>query len=297
VNLTAELRPRGPYSLRLTAASSDATRRWREGVVCAAVRTSAGAETTAALQRPDGSVVLRAETEEGLAALRFSLALDDDHSEFLRRFTNDPLLGDAVRSLPGLRVARTGTVAHALLRAFCGQLIESRRARSLEWSIVRAVTPLLTRDGLHAPPTAACLARLAPAQLRERGLHARRGAALVRICSALDPERLHAVATDTVVARLTRERGLGVWSAAIVCLEGLGRPEQGLVGDLGLIKLLRELRGRQVEPEETRELLAPYEEWAGLASVYLLKGFGRGLIPLPGARRSRHELARPRFAA
>jgi 3-methyladenine DNA glycosylase/8-oxoguanine DNA glycosylase len=188
-------------------------------------------------------------------------------------------------------------VAHALLRAFCGQLIDSRRARAIEWSVLRAATPALTGDGLHAPPTAACLARLAPARLRERGLHARRGAALVRICSGLDPERLHASETATVVARLTRERGIGPWSAAVVCLEGLGRNEQGLVGDLGLIKLLRALRGRHVEPEETRELLAPYEEWAGLASVYLLKGFGRGLIPLLGGRRTRHELARPRFAA
>jgi DNA-3-methyladenine glycosylase II len=297
VTLTAEVRPRGPYSLRLTAASTDATRRWREGLVFAAVQTSAGAETTAALQRSDGSVVLRAQTEEGLDALRFSLALDDDHSEFVRRFGDDPLLGEAVRSLPGLRVARTATVAHALLRAFCGQLIDSKRARAIEWSVVRAATPALTHDGLHAPPTAGCLARLAPARLRERGLHARRGAALVRICSGLDPERLHASDTESVVARLTRERGLGPWSAAVVCLEGLGRPEQGLVGDLGLIKLLRALRGRHVEPEETRELLAPYEEWAGLASVYLLKGFGRGLIPLTGVRRTRHELARPRFAA
>jgi 3-methyladenine DNA glycosylase/8-oxoguanine DNA glycosylase len=296
VTLTAEVRPRGPYSLRLTAASTDATRRWREGVVSAMVRTPGGAEVGAACQRSDGSVVLRAETEEGLAALRFVLALDDDHSEFLRRFARDPLLGDAVRELRGLRVARTATVAHALLRAFCGQLIDSRRARSIEWSVVAAATPALTRDGLHAPPTAACLARLAPAQLRARGLHARRGAALVRICSALDPERLHAAPTQTVVARLTRERGLGAWSAGVVCVEGLGRTEHGLVGDLGLVKLLVALRGRPVAAEETQELLEPYGEWAGLASVYLLKGFSRGLIPLPDGRRTRREIARIRFA-
>ena len=42
------------------------------------------------------------------------------------------------------------------------------------------------------------------------------------------------------------------------------------VGDLGLIKLCGMLRGRPAEAEDTRELLEPYEEWAGLASVYLL---------------------------
>jgi 3-methyladenine DNA glycosylase/8-oxoguanine DNA glycosylase len=86
------------------------------------------------------------------------------------------------------------------------------------------------------------------------------------------------------VRRIERERGLGPWSAGVVCLEGLGRFEHGLVGDLGLVKLLRALRGRPVEGWETAELLEPYGDWAGLASVYLLAGFGRGLIPLPAAR-------------
>ena len=84
--------------------------------------------------------------------------------------------------------------------------------------------------------------------------------------------------------RIERERGLGPWSAGVVCLEGLGRYERGFVGDLGLVKLLRALRGREVEAWETAELLEPYGEWAGLASVYLLRGFSRGLIPLPAAR-------------
>ena len=80
--------------------------------------------------------------------------------------------------------------------------------------------------------------------------------------------------------RLERERGLGPWSVGVVCLEGLGRYDAGLVGDLGLVKLLRELRGRRVETHETAELVEPYGEWAGIASVYLLTGFARGLVPV-----------------
>ena len=41
------------------------------------------------------------------------------------------------------------------------------------------------------------------------------------------------------------------------------------------------LRGRWVEGHETAELLAPYGEWAGPASLYLATGFKHGLIPLP----------------
>ena len=56
------------------------------------------------------------------------------------------------------------------------------------------------------------------------------------------------------------------------------------VGDLGLVKLLRALRGRRVEGWETAELLEPYVEWRGIASVYLLAGFSRGLLPASESR-------------
>jgi len=179
----------------------------------------------------------------------------------------------------GLRPMRTGTVAQALLRAVAGQLIQATRAREIERVVIRATTPSL--GGLHAPPTAAELGRLSPAQLARLGLGARRAGALVRLCRALDLEALKRHPTPAVVARLTRERGLGPWSLGIVCLHGLGRYEHGLYRDLGLAKLAGALWGRYVEPEETDALLAPYGEWAGLASVYLLAGFRRGFVPLP----------------
>jgi 3-methyladenine DNA glycosylase/8-oxoguanine DNA glycosylase len=74
------------------------------------------------------------------------------------------------------------------------------------------------------------------------------------------------------VRRLIQERTLGPWSAGVVCLYGLGRFEPGLAGDLGLIKLCSRLLRRPATAEDTAELLEPYGEWAGLASIYLLAG-------------------------
>lgn len=288
-----EVRPCGPYSLALTArGASDATRRFEDGRLTAALCVEGRTESGVAWQRSDGTVLARAESEAGLEQLRFVLALDDDHSDFLRRFARDPLLARATSLLQGLRQVRVATVAQALLRALCGQLIESSRARAIEARIVRAVTPPLAGTRLHAPPTSACLASLAPVALRAHGLHARRGATLVRLCRSLELERLRTLPTDVVARRVERERGLGPWSVGVICLEGLGRPERGLVGDLGLVKLLSALRGRWVEASETAELLEPYGEWAGLASVYLMAAWGRGLIPLPDTSRSRRPPAR-----
>ena len=276
------VRPRGPYSLALSARLvGDATRQVREGLVTA--RCAGG--VARAWQSPDGTVTIRSESLAAAEKLRWMLALDDDHSEFLRRVADDPLLGRASKHLRGLRPARTATVAQALLRAVCGQLVDWKTARTLERRVIRALqSRAVAATGLSEPPTTSALAAVAPFELRRIGLHERRGAAAVRLCRSLELERLHDLSTDAVVWRIERERGLGPWSAGVVCLEGLGRSEHGLVGDLGLVKLLRALRGRPVETWETAELLEPYGKWAGLASVYLLAGLGRGLIPLPAAR-------------
>jgi 3-methyladenine DNA glycosylase/8-oxoguanine DNA glycosylase len=273
-----ELRPRGPYSLALSARlAGDATRTFRNGVFTAALP----AGRAAAAQQPDGALMLRAANDQALAQLRFCLAIDDDHTPFLLRFSRDPLIGPAVRHLRGLRPLRLGTVAHALLRALCGQLITAREARAIERRIVRTAT--VRSGGLHAPPSTDDLARFAPAELRRLGLHARRGATLARLSRSLELERLKDQTTDAVADRLGRERGLGPWSVGVVCLEGVGRYERGLEGDLGLVRLLAEMRGRRVEGWETAELLEPYGEWAGLASVYLLAGYARGLVPVAAA--------------
>jgi 3-methyladenine DNA glycosylase/8-oxoguanine DNA glycosylase len=270
------LAPRGPYSLAFSARlSSDATRTFRDGVFTAAL----GGELVRAWQSPDGTITVRAASDAGVERLRWILALEDDHSAFLSAVRHDPFLGPASRALRGLRPVRVSTVAQALLRAFCGQLIEAKRARRLEQTIIRTICAPIA-DGLHSAPTTRDLAALAPSQLRGFGLHTRRAAALVRLCRTIELERLHEVATPLVAARLERERGLGPWSIGVVCLEGLGRYDYGLVGDLGLVKLLRELRGREVEGWETAELLAPYGEWAGLASMYMLAGYSRGMLPL-----------------
>ncbi len=276
----AELSPKGPYSLRLSGRlASDATRIVAGGTYRATVRVGERLERVHALQRPDGRIVVAAESDAGIDHVRFALGLDDDHSEFLRRFERDPLLAETLRHLRGLRPMRTGTVAQALLRAVAGQLIQAGRARQIERAVVQAATPAL--GGLHTAPTAAELGRFAPADLARLGLGARRAGALVRLCRGSDLEGLKRNSTRTVVARLTRERGLGPWSVGIVCLHGLGRYDYGLYRDLGLARLAGALWGRYVEPEETDELLVPYAEWAGLASVYLLAGFRRGFVRLP----------------
>src|SRR5438034_8339731 len=275
--------------------ASDATRVVVDGAYRATIAVDGRLERVRAWQRSDGVISVRAESEAGVEHVRFALGLDDDHDEFLRRFAGDPLLAEPVRRLRGLRPLRTATVAHALLRAVAGQLVVAKQARVTERTIVRTATRAL--DGLHAAPTGADLARFSPADLQRLGLGARRAAALVRICRTLELETLKDVPTEAAARRLERERGIGPWSVGVVCLQGLGRYERGLARDLGLVKLAAALEGRWVEPDETDALLAPYEEWAGLASVYLLAGYHAGYIALRDAHRDPRRREDRRVAA
>src|SRR5204863_108875 len=183
--IEATLRARGPYSLRLsTRHGSDATRVAAGGVLRAVYENDGGLEIAEARQLPDGAVLVRSPSEATIERVRFTLGLDDDHSEFLQQFSRDPFLGATVRRLKGLRPLRCATVTQALLRALCGQLITARRAREIERRIVRETTPSF--DGLYAAPTPATFARFAPAQLRRLGLGMPRASALVRLCRSLD---------------------------------------------------------------------------------------------------------------
>ncbi len=251
--------PTGPYRLQLMCRSGT----WRGALVD-------GSEAVAQ-QRSDGAVVVRATSESGLASARFMLALADDTAEFHRRFNRDPLLGATARAMVGYRPLRLATVAHSALRAVCGQLIEARKAAAIERSVLRQLgVSVATRDALST---------LSPLDLRRHGLAMSRAATLVRLVRSLDLERLRDYDTAIVLQRLSRERGIGPWSVGVIAIEGLGRYDQGLVGDLGLVKLLASLRGEWVGADETAALLAPYEEWQGLAGQMLMLGWSRGLIP------------------
>ena len=264
----ARIRAKGLYSLRLTVRTETWSARLPHE------------RWAAARQLHDGSVLVRASCERAVEETRFLLALDDDTSEFHRLFARDPLLGSSVRALRGLRPTRTFTVAHAALRAICGQLIQSSRAREIERMVIRAAG--------ENPPSREALARLSPAALTGCGLATSRAATLARLVRTIDLESLKSAPPATALARLHRERGIGPWSVGVIALQGLGRYDTGLVADLGLVKLFASLRRRWPEqPAETAELLAPYGEWQGLASVFLLAGFARGLVPGASADRAR----------
>src|SRR5438067_13587249 len=108
------------------ADSASGTRRWRGAVLELAFRAGEAPARAWLRQRGDGRIEAALRSAVPQAAherLRFLLALDVDHSPFLRRAAHDPLLRGLASRFPGLRPLRLGTPAHALVAAVCGQLV------------------------------------------------------------------------------------------------------------------------------------------------------------------------------
>ena len=251
-------------------------------------RAAPGGRVGVAWQRPDGRVVVRAPDEESLATARFMLAARRRHERVPR----------ALRARPAARAVRARARRVPADAPRDGDA--RRRPRALR-SAHRGAAGARDRAGDRARvrrPTSItqhALARLSPVELRRLGLAQHRATAPRAARRDARPRAAPRPADgDVVDARLARERCIGPWSVGVIALEGLGRYDHGLVGDLSLVKLHASLTGRWVEGRETAALLAPYGEWQGLAGEILLRGWARGLVP--GASVDLARIARRRAA-
>jgi len=106
-----ELEPRSP--LLLPGGGADGVLRRRGGVLERLLHTDGEPVLVrAAYAGARSSVLLGAwgRSRKGCAValerMRFAFGIDDDLSEFHRRFKDDPLIGRTLRALPGLRPPR-----------------------------------------------------------------------------------------------------------------------------------------------------------------------------------------------
>ena len=245
---------------------SRATRRARSATALftALLDVDGRAELARAWQAPDGTVTIRADSAAGAERLRWILALDDDHSDFLRarprRPDARPRVARAARAAArARRDRRAGAAARVLRPADRGEASRGGSSRRSSATICAGRRPSGCTSRRRRPTSPRSRRRSCARSACTRGAPPRSSGSAARSSSS----GCTTSPTAAVAARLERERGLGPWSIGVVCLEGLGRYDYGLVGDLGLVKLLRALRGRPVEGWETAELLEPYGEWAG----------------------------------
>jgi 3-methyladenine DNA glycosylase/8-oxoguanine DNA glycosylase len=220
----------------------------------------------------------RVELEQAIERMRFAIGVDDDLSDFHRRFRRDPLVGPLIRRMPGFRPRRRPWPWEALASAVVKQLIESDRAARIERRIVGRWGPRIGsgREALRDVPGAAAIAGCAPAELESMDLAGSRSLALWRVAREAAAGRC-ALETPAGDRRLLAFPQIGPWTVQCLSLFGRGELDSLPAGDLAYIKLVGRLAGlgRRATIPEVEEFYAPYEPYRGLVGTLTIAGLYR----------------------
>jgi 3-methyladenine DNA glycosylase/8-oxoguanine DNA glycosylase len=229
------------------------------------------------------------ELATAIERMRFALAVDEDLTEFRRRFRHDPLLGPLLRRMPRHRPKRYPWPWEALAWAIVGQLIESDRAARIQRRLIGRWGPRLGegRASRRDVPTAEAIAGRAPAELESMDLVAGRALALRRVARDVAAGRC-AIETTGGDRRLLAMPQIGPWTVQCLGLFGRGEADSLPAGDLGYVKLVGRLAGlgRRATVPEVEEFYAPYVPFRGLAGSLSLAGLYRTIAQGSPLRRA-----------
>jgi DNA-3-methyladenine glycosylase II len=166
----------------------------------------------------------------------------------------------------------------SLVSSIIGQQLSVKAAATIE-SRVRDLVGELTPEAVS---------QTSPEKLRAAGLSNSKVSYVGHLADAFQdgtvtPSALTASPDSEVIATLTTIRGVGVWTAEMFLIFGLGRPDVWSVGDLGLTKGVRALFGDDVTPlDVANERWAPFRS---LAAWYVWEHSDRGYpelaLPIP----------------
>jgi len=285
-----------------------------EGPATLALRLAGRGEVAAAAWGPGA--------EWALGGVPDLLGRWDDPSGFA---PDHPLLRDAARRYPGLRVPRTGLVFDALVPAVLEQKVTGREAWRSWRDLVRrygtpapgtgapdspvagsaapgaVAGPVLAAlepaspvpRGLRVPPTAADLLALPTWAWHRAGVDLRRQRALRAAATVADRlEECTALAPEAALARLRVVPGIGAWTAAEVAQRALGDADAVSVGDYHIPSLVgRALAGAPVDDDGMLALLEPYRPHRHRV-VRLVEVSGVGLPPRRGPRMAARDYRR-----
>ena len=187
----------------------------------------------------------------------------DAQLEHLRR--RDPVLGAAIDRIGPIEREVLPDLFAALVQSIVGQQVSSRAAASV-WARLQASLGAVTPQSV---------AGASVEELRRCGLSARkaeyaRGAAVTVLRGELDLAGLHDLSDDEVIRQLSSLRGVGAWTAEMLLIFSMERPDVVSWSDLAIRRGMRILYGLEsLDRAQFERYRARYSPHGSVASLYL----------------------------
>ncbi|MFD1812679.1 DNA-3-methyladenine glycosylase family protein [Rhodococcus gannanensis] len=199
-----------------------------------------------------------------------------------------PILVEAHRRYPGLRIPRTGRVLESLVPAILEQKVHGIAARASWRRLVTAHgedAPGPAPTGMRVPPPAEVWRRVPSWEFHRAGVDPKRSRTIVAVAAVAD--RLEEAVTLSPVDAARRLRmvpGIGQWTAAEVGQRAFGDADALSVGDFHLAAMVGwSLLGRPLDDPGMVEYLEPLRPHRYRA-IRLLEVSGTAVKPKFGPR-------------
>jgi DNA-3-methyladenine glycosylase II len=231
---------------------------------------------------------------EAARTVRGMFSLEHDLEGWRARLSRDPLMRRLEAEHRGLHLPRWPTLFEALVTSILLQQIATVVAITFRRRVVERFGEQLEVGGqtYYAFPRAERLAQASVEELRALGLSNAKATCIVevaRACAAgeLSSATLEREDNETVIARLSRLRGIGRWTAEWVLMLHFGRTDVFAAADLFLRGVVVKYYNRGAAMNE-REIRAFAEKrWGAYGSysaLYFLAGMRAGTITLKAER-------------
>lgn len=179
----------------------------------------------------------------------------------------DPVLSEIIERVGDYRIQFRDPVFETLVRSIVYQQLSGKVASVIFGRLQAAVSGGITPESIL---------KLRPARMRKLGLSAQKTLYIRDLARHTRDgevifEELPGLSDDEVIERLTRVKGIGVWTAHMFLMFALQRPNVLPTGDLGIRSAMRKAYGLQEMPlpAEMEEIARRWHPYCSVASWYL----------------------------
>ena len=166
----------------------------------------------------------------------------------------------------------------ALVRAIIFQQLSTKAASTIHARLV-ALLP----GGAVTP---AAVAAISDDQFRSVGVSRQKAMYLRDLCEkltrgAVTLDGVEGMDDESVIAALTKVKGIGRWTAEMFLMFRLHRPDVLPVGDLGIVTAVQKVYGlrKRPTPDRLRQLAEPWKPYRSIACWYLWRSLDNAPVP------------------
>jgi DNA-3-methyladenine glycosylase II len=179
----------------------------------------------------------------------------------------DPILAAIIERVGPYRLQLREPTFETLVRSIVYQQVSGKAAASILARVLQAVGPRFTANAVL---------RLTPEELRACGLSTQKTAYIRDLAEKValrqvNFRKLALLSDDEVIERLTRVKGIGVWTVQMFLMFALERPNVFPHGDLGVRNAIHRAYNlpEAPKPADLLRISEPWHPYCSVATWYL----------------------------